>query len=696
MMTLGLVGVWSHSLAAVLYGALAVWQLRHWNGDHRNRPLVAAFAVMSLWAIFITLLGPYHLLSGLSESARNFAFLAFMYGIVRSAWDAERHRAVRSVYTTVAGVIGLQIVVAGVIPRFESNPVVFQALLTTAHVLGLTIAAGSLVLVHNLYGQATPDSRWGIRLPMIALAGMWAYDLHLYTVAYLTRDPVDDLFAMRGAIAAMLVPLFALASRRNAHWKMQISRAATFQSISVIAILAYLILMMSATEALEVIGGEWVRIGQIGLVFAMTLGALVFLPSGKARAWLSVMLAKHFFEHRYDYREEWLRFTRTIGLGGEDAAPLGDRIVKAMADIAGSPAGLLLLADPNYRLAPAARWNWRHPIGASGPADPDLVRFLESNAHVIDFEDLHDGKLIHGSDVVSVPDWLTEGEHIWAGIPLLHSDHLVGLVLLQHPYVRRPLDWEDFDLFRTAGIQAASYLAEARSQEALANSHRFDEFNRRFAFIMHDIKNLVSQLSLVARNAERHAENPEFRADMIATLQSSVKKMNELLARLSRGKAAEPEPPRPIPLQPIVAGVVEAKRRSHPIETFGAADVAVFGDPARLEQALAHLVQNAIDASRPGEPVRILIDPQANEVSIDVIDSGIGMSADFIRTRLFQPFASTKDGGFGIGAFEARSLIVAMGGRLEVESHEGEGSRFTIFLPARETTAPALEQRMRA
>src|SRR3546814_455686 len=196
--------------------------------------------------------------------------------------------------------------------------------------------------VHNLYGQAAPDSRWGIRLPMIALAGLWAYDLHLYTVAYLTRGPVDDLFAMRGAIAAMLVPLFALASRRNAQWKMQMSRAATFQSLSVLMILAYLILMMSATQAIEVIGGEWVRIGQIGLIFAMSVVALVLLPSGKARAWLRVMLAKRFFEHRYDYRAEWLRFTRTVGRGGIDAAPLGDRVVKALADISGPPGGLLL------------------------------------------------------------------------------------------------------------------------------------------------------------------------------------------------------------------------------------------------------------------------------------------------------------------------------------------------------------------
>jgi putative PEP-CTERM system histidine kinase len=689
------IGFWSHALAAVLFGALAVWQLRNWQDNPRSRALVAAFAVMSAWGIFVAMLGPRHLMSGLAESARNFAFLAFMYGIVQSAGDDERHRAVRIVYTTVAAVIGLQIVIAGVLPRFSAETIVYQALGSTANVLGLTIAAGSLVLVHNLYGQAAPDSRWGVRMPMIALAVMWGYDLHLYTVAYLTREPVADLFAMRGAIVATTVPLFTLASRRNANWKMQVSRAATFQSLSVMAILAYLIVMMSATRAMEIVGGEWVRIGQLALIFAMTLAAAILLPSGKARAWLRVTLAKHLFEHRYDYRQEWLRFTGTIGHGGEDAAPLSDRVIKALAEISASPAGLLLAVDDQFRLSPSARWNWPHPV-TRDEAEPEFLRFLEETGHVVDFEAVEDGFLILGDRRVQVPLWMLADGHAWAGAPLLHSDRLVGLAILQRPLVRRRLDWEDYDLFRTAGMQAASYLAEARSQEALANVQRFDEFNRRFAFIMHDIKNLVSQLSLVARNAERHAENPEFRADMIATLQSSVKKMNDLLARLSRGNASETEPLRPTPLQPVVEAIVSVKRRVHPIELFGGGFANVLADPVRLEQALGHLVQNAIDASSREEPVRICYGERGGEIAIEVIDSGAGMSADFIRSRLFQPFSSTKEGGFGIGAFEARTLVAGMGGRIEVESREGEGSRFTIFLPAAHTDALPQPERMRA
>jgi putative PEP-CTERM system histidine kinase len=691
----GIVDLWSHALASVLFAALAVWQMRLWNRDRLNRPLAIAFAVTSLWALLSALLGPQHMLSSFTEYGRNFAFLTFMYGIMISATDRERQPAVKLVYGVVGGVIGFQIVLAGVMPEFAGNPVVWSALSFTSHMIGLIAAAGSLVLVHNLYGQAAHDSRWGIRLPMIALAGMWAYDLHLHTVAYLSRDPIIDLYAMRGAILSMLVPLFAWASRRNVEWRMQISRAATFQSLSLMAILIYLILMISASRAIEIVGGDWVRIGQIGLVFAMTLLALVLLPSHKMRAWARVLVAKHFFEHRYDYRQEWLRFTHTVGHAGDDAAPIEERVVKALADVAESPGGLLLLVDETRRFSLGARCSWHRALPALGGGEEALIRFLERKAHVIELAAIRAGSIKSGGEAIPVPDWLVSLENGWAGVPLLHKDRLIGLVVLEHPLVRRPLDWEDFDLFRTAGIQAASYLAEARGQEALAEAQRFEEFNRRFAFILHDIKNLVSQLSLVARNAERHAHNPDFREDMIATLQGSVKKMNDLLLRLDHGRGnVEAEPVRAILVSSAVHAVADIKRRFHPVSVSGDAALTAVADPVRLEQALAHLVQNAIDASPADRPVEIRFGLRRGEVALDVVDHGAGMTADFVQSRLFHPFTSTKEGGFGVGAHEARALVTAMGGRLAVESKVAQGSRFTILLPAGVTQTSARQERI--
>ena len=94
--------------------------------------------------------------------------------------------------------------------------------------------------------------------------------------------------------------------------------------------------------------------------------------------------------------------------------------------------------------------------------------------------------------------------------------------------------------------------------------------------------------------------------------------------------------------------------------------------------------------------MRLCLRTRGGEAAIEVVDRGIGMSADFIRGRLFQPFASTKDGGFGVGAFEARALVTAMGGRLEVESLEGEGTCFTVFLPLAVTSELLPPERMRA
>ena len=693
---LDLIALSSHLLAALLYGVLAIFQLRHWNGDHLNRPLISAFAVMSVWAIFLAMLDPYALVTQLAESGRNLAFLAFLYGIMQSGEGGGTQRGVKSVYAAVAAVIGLQIVIGGVIPEFRNVPLAFETLVTTSQVLGLTIAAGSLILVHNLYGQVTPSSRSALRFPMLALAAMWFYDLHFHTVAYFSRGDATELFVMRGAVLAMLAPLFALGIRATSSWKVQISRAATFQSLSVIAILTYLIVMMSTSRAMEIAGADWSRLVQLSVIVLMTGATLVVLTSRRARGWLRVTVAKHMFEHRYDYREEWLRFTDTVGRESGDDATLEERVVKALADIGGAPSGLLLMADAQYRFAVAARWQSKAALPATSAGAEALARYIEANAFVLDFEAVRGGLLVRGEERIPVPEWLAGLDGAWAGVPLIHAGRLAGLVILEHPPYRRSLDWEDFDLFRAAGIQAASYIAEARGQQALADARRFDEFNRRFAFIMHDIKNLVSQLSLVARNAERHADNPEFRADMIATLQASVKKMNDLLARLSPGAARDIEPPRPISVQPVVEGVVATKRRAHPIRSSGNAGLIASGNLQGLEQALAHLVQNAIDASDPDQPVEVRAFESGGDVAIEVLDRGVGMSDEFVRTRLFQPFASTKESGFGIGAYEARSLIQAMGGRLEVESGLGEGTRFTIILPRAEAPSILPYERMRA
>jgi putative PEP-CTERM system histidine kinase len=682
-----LISFWSHALAAAFFAALTLARLGEAARHPAQRLVTGALAMTACWA-WLAAVTPGYPILGYAESARNLLWISLLYSL--SAASEEREHGLKLVYGAVAGVIGLQLIGA-TLELISPN----GALAQTGLVLRITTAAGALVLVHNVYGQAAPASRSQIRLAALGLALMWVYDLNLYTIAYLGSATARRLVEWRGLALALTAPMFALATRGESGWRIRLSRAATFQSLSLLAICAYFALMAIVATALRGSDVDWSAALMITVLSVMTVGAMALLPSARARGWLKVKLAKHLFEHRYDYRTEWLRLTETIGREGPDSPPLGERIVKAFADVADAPGGLLLVGDGRGALAIHANWNWpgdAPPASRLGEA-AGLWNQIEESGRIIEFEALRHGWASARDKSLHVAEWMMKDPSVWAGVPLLHQHRLVGLVILAAPEYRRALDWEDFDLLRTAGNQAASSLAEAMGQEALANAQRFEEFNRRFAFILHDIKNLVSQLSLLARNAERHADNPEFRADMVATLQSSVGKMNELLARLAPQSSARVQRIEAQPLRTILTDAIAAKRRDREVQLLGDAGLCAAVDAAALEQVIGHLLQNALDASS-GTPVTVRVSADQGSIAISIADKGIGMDGDFIRNRLFQPFASTKPGGFGIGAFEARSLVTAMGGHLSVDSRPGRGTTFTITLPARE---PAEEtQRKRA
>ncbi|MEO8617970.1 MAG: XrtA/PEP-CTERM system histidine kinase PrsK [Sphingomicrobium sp.] len=674
-----------YAAAALLFSAMILWRSRRGVRLPAQRLLLAGFALTACWA-WLSAIGPGSTLAGLAETFRNLLWLGLLHSLSGGRNAVERQRGVRLVYGAVAAVLGLEMLL-------ELTPLLTgtePALAATATLLRMTAAAGLLVLVHNLYGQADAPSRSAIGMAMLALVATWGYDLNLFTLVYLDPAASRGLLDWRGVVTALTAPLFAFGAVHADGWRIRLSRDATFQSLSLLAICAYFAVMTILASALGHSGIDWARPLLAAVIALMVVAAMIFVPSPRARAWARIKLTKHLFEHRYDYRNEWLRFAETVGRSGKDVAPLGERLIKAFADIVESPGGMLLAADDPAGVSLAASWRWEGALFA--PDEEDLLRWreLERNPRILDIDALRRGDAQGGSEL-PLPQWLANDSTAWAGVPLIHEGRLVGLVLLAAPTLRRALDWEDFDLLRTAGRQAASTLAEAHGQQALGRSQRFDEFNRRFAFILHDVKNLVSQLSLLTRNAERHADNPDFRADMIATLKASVGKMNDLLARL--GPTADQRPARlePVALRSLVAAALAGKRARHDVELLGDGNQLAMADPLLLEQAIGHLVQNAIDASKVSDPIQVRMGGDAHSATIAIADHGSGMDADFIRTQLFEPFASTKDGGFGIGAFEARSLIQAMGGRLTVESRPGKGSKFTIHL----AIAPAEEDDIR-
>ncbi|MBB4633800.1 XrtA/PEP-CTERM system histidine kinase PrsK [Sphingosinicella soli] len=674
------VSSFSHSVAAIGYLLLAGLLIYRRPQSAADGWLVAASLATAVWAVLVVLVPAFlpelAVLVSLAETMRSAAWAIFAAVLVISNWQDSTHNPSRSVLIALGAVVALQLV--GDLWNLAPGTAVPQWLQYFYTMGRLAVAIGGLVLTHNVYVNSAPANRWSIRLLCIALSGVFAYDLNLYTLFLLDRTMGPDLVEVRGLVNALVVPLIYLSAARNRGLKLQVSRQAAFHTLSLGAIGLYLVLMSLAGYGLRLVGGDWGRLLQISFIFAAAVLAAVILFSGRARAWLRVQINKHFFAYKYDYRQEWLRFVNTVSSSGPGLGALHMRVVQAACEPVESPGGALFIAGEDDSFVHLARWNYRtlRPGRIEGAAR--LKAHFESSGRILDIEEQRGG-----AAGMRLPQWLIEDSQAWLIVPLIHIDEAIGFILIERPLTPRELNWEDFDILRTVGRQAASYVAEAAALAKIAESRKFDEFNRRFAFIMHDLKNLVSQLSLVARNAERHAENPEFRADMIATLQSSVAKMNDLLARLSQQSTQSGPSSGTFDVCRAVEVVGNTARRSWPgvaVEHCGQ-DVVVAGAADRFEQVLTHLVQNAVDASEPGSPVTIAVEP-GDIVRVHVRDQGRGMSADFIRDQLFAPFKSTKSGGFGIGAFEAREMTREMGGKLRVESEPGTGSCFTIELPA--------------
>ncbi len=688
-----IVSLLGHGFAFIGFVGLCVFLFRRTRRDDAGWMLLVGIGFSALWAAataaypFLGAQAP--IWASLTETLRDAMWIGFLVMLLVQGWSVANSMRFSLAIAVTLGFVFMGQLLYDVILLMggEMGSLLRLPGATAMFLLSrLMVAIGGLLLIHNLYVNAAATERWGLRYLCIALGTIFAYDLNLYAIVALYGSVSPDIITARGTVNLLTVPLIGLASQRQRKWRieMRMSRQVVFTTLSLVAIGCYFIAMAAGSYLLRAVGGDIGSLLQIVFVTAtLILLALLFF-SGTVRSWVMVKVNKHFFAYKYDYRAEWLRFIATVSGQHNDREQLQQRIVRSLCDIVDAPGGSLWMRENNDAYKLATRYNFRTSGKGFEPADGGFVKFLASRGRIVDFAELAEGRGDY--DGATLPDWAGAETRSWLAVPLNHGDVLQGFVVAEKPRAARTLDWEDFDLLRTAGQQAASYLAEQSLQQTLAENQEFEAFNRRFAFVMHDIKNIVSQISVLTRNAERHADNPEFRQDMILTLRDSVTKMNDLLARLKQQRKVD-QGTTLTDLAALVGGVANEKSRLYPQVVFSSSvdRPIVAADPSRLEQVFHHLIQNAID-SGPGKPVRVDISPIAGtdqEVAVHIIDQGSGMSDDFIRDELFRPFVSTKENGMGIGVFEAREIVKVHGGILRVRSAIDVGSEFTVILPVK-------------
>jgi putative PEP-CTERM system histidine kinase len=487
-------------------------------------------------------------------------------------------------------------------------------------------------------------------------------------------------------VHALVVPLVAISTSRSRDWKKRLvlSQRAALQSATLVSVGVYLLFMSAAGYYVRYFGGEWGRALQLALLFAALLLLGVLSLSGSMRAKFRVLIGKHFFSYRYDYREEWLRFTNTLS-SQDGFSEMGKHVIKGLADMVESPAGSLWLKAPSGGFyAQSTAWNM--PVSSvTEEAGSSLCRFLVDSGWIINLEEYRSAPRRY--EHLEIPLWLAEVPNAWLVVPLATGNEMIGFVILATARTQIEVNWEVNDLLKTAGRQAGAFLGQMQAAEALLEVRKFDAFNRMSAFVVHDLKNIVAQLSLMLKNAERHRDNPEFQQDMLMTVEHSVERMRQLMMQLREG-ATPVDSPRGIDLGAVIRRIQTAKTsQGRTVEVDLVEKIVAKGHEDRVERVIGHVVQNALDATESGGKVWVKLERQGQHALVVVGDTGHGMSPEFLRERLFKPFQTTKPAGMGIGAYESFQYVHELGGKVSVDSEVNVGTRVSLLLPLFEAVA---------
>jgi putative PEP-CTERM system histidine kinase len=385
---------------------------------------------------------------------------------------------------------------------------------------------------------------------------------------------------------------------------------------------------------------------------------------------------------QYDYRKEWAKFTEKTSTI-TDVDSLCMMVARMVSDTMEVLSVTVWLLDELYnRLTPAGSTVFSetgagHVISEEGKAK--LVEAMIDQEMVVDLDDT---EIAWARDLkLLMPDF--REARVRYCVPLSAGGNLLGVMTLGERVEYKPLSFEELDLLKTIADQTAGTLLNLKLSEDLREAKEMEAFQTLSAFMTHDLKNLASTLSLTMQNLPIHFNNPEFRDDALRTMKESVSKINNMCSHLS-----------------MLSKRVELKKVETDLNNLMVTSLACLNggskasllqdlqpvpkisvDSDQIQKVVTNLILNADEALTNDGKIRVTTGQKDGWAIISVSDNGCGMSKEFIEQSLFRPFKTTKKHGMGIGLFHSKTIVEAHQGRIEVESEEGRGTTFRVFLP---------------
>ncbi|TGN41534.1 XrtA/PEP-CTERM system histidine kinase PrsK [Marinobacter confluentis] len=674
----------SHATAAIAYALLAGLVATRYLRRDIDRSIFLAAIVSSIWAGSLVTQSlwqePSFFIRYLLELLRDAAWVAVLFALLRDAFrTANLKGQLRRIMTGATLLLILVLLGSGAL-EYLSGLTILDG--KTKVVGQIALSLMGLSLVEQIWRNAVTFGRSSMKYVCIAVASLFAYDFFMYADALLFGQVADSFWNARGLVNAAIVPLFAVnvINTRKQPVDFQLSRSAVFHAGALMLAGGYLLFLAIGGYYVRIMGGDWGEALRILFLSAALIFLVTLATSRRVRARLMVFIGQNFFDYKYDYRDEWLKMTRELA-NLSNSPPLPERVIRILSGLVESNAGAIWVKQDRGDFALQSAINLAPPKYTTIDASSELIRFFGEREWIVDLHEYHRDPVRY--NLLEIPDPILQITGGWLVIPLYLGNDLYGIALVGNPYARVELNWENFDLVKVVARQTCNLLAQADAQSRLSQAMQFEAVSKASAFMVHDLKTLIAQLSLLVKNAPRHRDKTEFIDDMIQTTDHAVRKMASLVDHIRR-PADETMETKVLELGQAIEAVAEqyAKGQPAPRVVPHPEDIFINADLEQLHSILGHLIQNAQDATPAGGEITLTLKTARDNVVLFIQDTGSGMTEEFIQTRLFKPFESTKGlTGMGIGAYQAREYVRNVGGNIDVTSEPGVGSCFTLRFP---------------
>ena len=520
------------------------------------------------------------------------------------------------------------------------------------------------------------DERWRVKYLVLGLGGIFLVRFYFLSQVALFRVFMAS-YMITGAATLFIgnVVIGASLGRDRLRTQLSVSRHVLYRLMTVGVLGIYLLAVGILGWLLNRLGiGEELFLWSV-IIFISALAVAALLLSEAVRWRAKRFVARNFYRSKYDYREQWVSFTKRLGslVTTEALAP---QLIGAVVEAVGAKQGILYLKD--------ARDGFQRPVSAAGMWTP--MQPLGENHALIELINTRRRPLVF--EERSAEDWLeaplvslfSKGTVV---VPLRWRTEVTGFLLVGPERTGAVYSSEDLEFLEVLGEQAAGVIVTVQMSERVAQSREFEAFHRLTSFVIHDIKNSISALSMLSENAIRHFDDPEFQRDVVKTVAKSVDRMRVLLGRLSSAPEAAGLHLETVDLAGLVRDAAASVAPNDRISLV--MDLAplppVRADADALLRVVQNLVTNAVQSIEGQGIVTLRTAAQDRHAVLSVADTGCGMSEEFLRGSLFSPFQTTMQGGWGIGLYQAKSIVEAHGGRIDVSSQVGSGTTFRVSLP---------------